>query len=66
MNKILAVTLPFCYIVFIWFPEWEYTWVFRALTSCNIGYAVAYLWTYNDLKDELLNHLKTHEIHNLS
>ncbi len=65
MNKILAVTLPLFYFIFVCFPEWEYCWVFRSLTSCSMGYAIIYLWKYQDLKNELLNHLKINEIHNL-
>jgi len=58
INKILAVTLPLCWILYIFFHDWEHVWIFRSLCGVNIGYSVVYLWTYNDLRDELLKELK--------
>jgi hypothetical protein len=54
MNKIICFTLPIFYIIFALFPNWEFAWIFRTLTACNMGYALGYLWMYKEPKDNCL------------
>jgi hypothetical protein len=54
MNKLLAVTLPCFWLLFIYLEGWEHLWIVRSILECHIGVAMIYLWKYNDLRDELL------------
>lgn len=46
MNKILAITLPFFYFMFLLFLDTEYERFFRIITGMNIGSSIVYLWKY--------------------
>lgn len=54
MNKFIAITLPILWLLFCCFHNHQHEWVIRSLLGANIGYAFAYIWKYNDLKNELL------------
>lgn len=54
MNKFIATLLPVLWLLYCFFYDYQYGWVLRSLVGFNIGYALAYVWRYHDLKNELL------------
>ncbi len=55
MNKLCAIFLVVSFGLNESCRSWEYSWILRSILSGCIGWAWAYVWTYNDLRDELLS-----------
>lgn len=52
MPKITAIFLGLVFIFYIFFKDYEHGWILGCLLGWAIGNAIAYLWTYNNIKDE--------------
>ncbi len=57
MSKFIAISLPALWITYCIFLDHEYAWVLRSLIGTHIGYACAYVWSYNNAWKELVNYL---------
>lgn len=54
MDKFIALLLPVLWLSYCFFHDHQYGWILRSLVGLNVGFSFAYIWKYNDLKNELL------------
>jgi len=52
-SKIMAIMLSCSYICYTCTEDWEYSFIFRGILGGVIGYCVAYVWFYDDMKEKL-------------